>query len=151
MNLILENLVKSLSDTDPQKSLLTLATKLAELQEQNRLIQSKINESEKRSTGLIRDRDQILFENSRSLTAKTKLESLCRELHQHNQQIRVKIINIYEFFQICIKIIFIFKDESIRKQQDDESKRQELANKFQVFFLLIELFSKINQFILDNN
>jgi len=86
----LENLVKNLTDPDPQKNLLVLATKLAELQEQNRLSQSKINEIEKRSAVLMRERDQVLLENSRITAAKTKLESLCRELHKHNQQIRVK-------------------------------------------------------------
>ncbi len=86
----LENLVKNLTDSDPQKNLLALATKLAELQEQNRLAQSKITEIEKRSAVLMRERDQVLMENSRVTAAKTKLESLCRELHKHNQQIRVK-------------------------------------------------------------
>jgi uncharacterized protein (DUF3084 family) len=86
----LENLVKNLTDPDPQKNLLVLATKLAELQEQNRLTQSKTNEIEKRSAVLMRERDQVLLENSRITAAKTKLESLCRELHKHNQQIRVK-------------------------------------------------------------
>ena len=37
----------------------------------------------------MRERDQVLLENGRIVAAKTKLESLCRELHRHNQQIRV--------------------------------------------------------------
>ncbi|CAF5190579.1 unnamed protein product, partial [Rotaria sp. Silwood1] len=61
-----------LNDQDPQKNLLTLATKLVELQEQNRLTQTKINDLEKRSTLLIRERDQILLENSRTFAAKSK-------------------------------------------------------------------------------
>jgi len=94
--------MKSLADGDSQKNLLTLATKLAELQEQNRLTQSKINEIEKRSTVLMRERDQVLLENIRVSAAKTKLESLCRELHRHNQQIRVK--NFEELFFSLVKI-----------------------------------------------
>lgn len=74
---------------DPQKNLLALATQLAELQEQSRLSQWKISDIEKRSNTHMRERDQILLENSRISASKTKLESLCRELHQHNQQIRV--------------------------------------------------------------
>lgn len=92
INFVLENLMKSLTNPDPQKNLLTLATKLVELQEQSRSNHSKINEIEKRSTGLMRERDQVLLENSRVTAAKTKLESLCRELHRHNQQIRVRSI-----------------------------------------------------------
>lgn len=99
----LENLMKNLTDPDPQKNLLSLATKLAELQEQNRLTQSKITEIEKRSTVLIRERDQVLLENSRITAAKMKLESLCRELHKHNQQIRVTKISInYSLIKIFL-------------------------------------------------
>jgi len=93
----LENLLKNLTDPDPQKNLLTLATKVAELQEQHRMTQSKIHELEKRSTVLMRERDQALIENGRITASKAKLESLCRELHQHNQQIRVKYFNSFSF------------------------------------------------------
>jgi predicted RNase H-like nuclease (RuvC/YqgF family) len=81
--------MKSLSDPDQEKNLLTLATKIAELQEQNRSTQVKTNELEKRSTVFLRERDQALLENGRIVASKSKLESLCRELHRHNQQIRV--------------------------------------------------------------
>ncbi|CAF3662591.1 unnamed protein product [Rotaria sp. Silwood1] len=105
-----KNIVKSLTDSDPQKNLLTLATKIAELQEQQRLTQAKANESEKRLTIFMRERDQALLENGRIVAAKAKLESLCRELHRHSQQIR---------------------DESAQRQRDEETKRRELATKFQ--------------------
>ncbi len=124
---LLENLVKSLTDSDPQKNLLTLATKLAELQEQSRTNQSKITELEKRSAVLMRERDQVLMENSRVTAAKTKLESLCRELHKHNQQIRVN-----KFESILFVIQVSFQEESVQRQQEDETKRRELATKFQV-------------------
>ena len=93
----LENLIKNLTDPDPQKNLLILATKVAELQEQQRSTQTKIHEAEKRSAVLMRERDQVLLENGRITAAKAKLESLCRELHQHNQQIRVKYFNLFIF------------------------------------------------------
>jgi hypothetical protein len=99
---ILENIVKNVTDPDPQKNLLTLATKIAELQEQNRLAQVKNNELEKRTAVLMREREQVLLENGRIVAAKAKLESLCRELHRHNQQIRVsyfrKSIFFYDLF-----------------------------------------------------
>jgi hypothetical protein len=104
-----------------------LATKLAELQEQSRTNQSKITELEKRSAVLMRERDQVLMENSRVTAAKTKLESLCRELHKHNQQIRVN-----KFESILFVIQVSFQEESVQRQQEDETKRRELATKFQV-------------------
>ncbi len=107
---------------------MTLATKIAELQEQNRLGQVKTTELEKRTTVLMREREQVLLENGRIVAAKAKLESLCRELHRHNQQIRVslslKYLTIYSFSFV--------KDESTQRQRDDETKRRELATKFQV-------------------
>lgn len=89
MSSLVESIMKGLNDPDPQKNLQTLATKIAELQEQNRVIQVKTNELEKRSTSFMRERDQALLENGRITASKSKLESLCRELHRHNQQIRV--------------------------------------------------------------
>lgn len=89
-DVFVENIMKGLNDPDQQKNLLALATKIAELQEQNRIIQVKTNEIEKRATIYIRERDQAMLENGRIVAAKSKLESLCRELHRHNQQIRVR-------------------------------------------------------------
>jgi len=119
--------MKNLNDPDQEKNLSTLATKIAELQEQNRITQAKTNELEKRSTIFMRERDQALLENGRIVAAKSKLESLCRELHRHNQQIR---------------------DESTQRQRDDETKRRELATKFQVRITFLNL---IVRFVLDNN
>lgn len=81
--------MKGLTDSDTEKNLLTLATKIAEAQEQQRTLLTKSNDLEKRTTTYTRERDHISLENSRLMAAKTKLESLCRELHKHNQQIRV--------------------------------------------------------------
>ncbi|CAF0727237.1 unnamed protein product [Didymodactylos carnosus] len=105
-----KNIMKNLPDLDPQKNLMSLCIKLAEFQEQYRVACAKVNELEKRSTVIMRERDQTLLENGRITAAKAKLESLCRELHRHNQQIR---------------------DESMQRQRDDEGKRKELATKFQ--------------------
>ncbi|CAF1219461.1 unnamed protein product, partial [Didymodactylos carnosus] len=105
-----KNIMKNLSDSDPQKNLMSLCIKLAEIQEQHRVTCAKVNELEKRSNVIMRERDQALLENGRVTAAKAKLESLCRELHRHNQQIR---------------------DESMQRQREDEGKRKELATKFQ--------------------
>jgi len=108
--------MKNLTDPDPQKNLLTLATKLAELQEQNRLTQSKTTELEKRSIVLMRERDQVLLENGRISAAKVKLESLCRELHRHNQQIRVNILNKYFFLYSRFFRMKVFNGNKMMKQ-----------------------------------
>lgn len=37
----------------------------------------------------MREKDQLQTEHSKAVLAKSKLESLCRELHRHNEQIKV--------------------------------------------------------------
>lgn len=96
--------MKNLNDSDQEKNLLTLATKIAELQDQNKIIQTKTNEVEKRSTVFMRERDQALLENGRIVASKSKLESLCRELHRHNQQIRVN----FQFYSNFIRYMDMF-------------------------------------------
>jgi hypothetical protein len=64
----------------------------------------------------MRERDQILLENSRITAAKTKLESLCRELHKHNQQIRVKNFNKYFFIKNFFLRRKVFNDNKKMKQ-----------------------------------
>lgn len=115
----LENLMKTLTDPDPQKNMLKLATKLVELQDQSRLNHSKINEIEKRSATLMRERDQILLENSRVNAAKTKLESLCRELHRHNQQIRVRLFQSNGFSFVDFPRKKVFNDNRKMKLNDE--------------------------------
>ncbi|UJR38308.1 hypothetical protein I4U23_030978 [Adineta vaga] len=116
-----KNIMKSLTDSDTDKNLLTLATKIAELQEQQRTLQTKSNDLEKRTTTYARERDHISLENSRIIAAKTKLESLCRELHRHNQQI-----------------------QSTQQQREDEAKRRELATKFQT--TIDEIAAQLNDY-----
>ena len=123
--------MKGLTDSDTEKNLLTLATKVAELQEQQRTLLTKSNELEKRTTTYTRERDHISLENSRIIAAKTKLESLCRELHKHNQQIRV--ISSSKQLSCNDELFFFwFHEESAQQQREDEAKRRELATKFQV-------------------
>ena len=100
---------------------MSLATKIAELQEQNRLAQSKIAELDKRAAVNMRERDQVLLENGRIVASKTKLESLCRELHRHNQQIRVSLDP---------SLLFFFDDLSIRMKvlNDNAMTRPNVEN-----------------------
>ncbi|CAF0719114.1 unnamed protein product [Adineta ricciae] len=118
-----KSIMKGLTDSDTEKNLLTLATKVAELQEQQRMLLAKSSELEKRTTTYTRERDHISLENSRIIAAKTKLESLCHELHKHNQQIR---------------------EESAQQQREDEAKRRELATKFQT--TIDEIAAQLNDY-----
>ncbi len=60
---------------------------------------------------MIREKDQLQTEHSKAVLAKSKLESLCRELQRHNK---------------------LVKDESVARAKEEEEKRKEVTNKFQV-------------------
>ena len=60
---------------------------------------------------MIREKDQLQTEHSKAILAKSKLESLCRELQRHNK---------------------LVKDESLARAKEEEEKRKEVTNKFQV-------------------
>lgn len=60
---------------------------------------------------MIREKDQLQTEHSKAILAKSKLESLCRELQRHNK---------------------LVKDESLVRAKEEEEKRKEVTNKFQV-------------------
>ena len=61
---------------------------------------------------MIREKDQLQTEHSKAILAKSKLESLCRELQRHNK---------------------LVKDESLARAKEEEEKRKEVTNKFQVY------------------
>lgn len=59
----------------------------------------------------MREKDQLQTEHSKAVLAKSKLESLCRELQRHNKAV---------------------KEESLARSREEEEKRKEVTAKFQV-------------------
>ena len=64
------------------------------------------------SSQVMREKDQLQTEHSKAILAKSKLESLCRELQRHNK---------------------LVKEESLARAREEEDKRKEVTAKFQVF------------------
>jgi len=65
-------------------------TSVIDLLDENRQTASSSKTMTKRLAQLSRERDSLQSENSKLILAKSKLESLCRELQRHNKVIKVK-------------------------------------------------------------
>ncbi|MEE6476166.1 hypothetical protein FKM82_011003 [Ascaphus truei] len=65
---------------------------------------------QKRQSQLTKEKDQLQSEHSKAILARSKLESLCRELQRHNKTL---------------------KEETIQRVREDEEKRKEITNHFQ--------------------
>ncbi|XP_070589734.1 beta-taxilin isoform X1 [Erythrolamprus reginae] len=65
---------------------------------------------QKKQAQIMKEKDQLQSEHSRAILARSKLESLCRELQRHNKTL---------------------KEETLQRAREDEEKRKEITNHFQ--------------------
>ncbi|NXN24521.1 TXLNB protein, partial [Nycticryphes semicollaris] len=104
-------LMQSLSKLNtPEEKMELLFKKYAELHEEHRAEQKKLKHLQKRQAQITKEKDQLQSEHSRAILARSKLESLCRELQRHNKNL---------------------KEETIQRAREEEEKRKEIANHFQ--------------------
>ncbi|XP_069582033.1 beta-taxilin [Ranitomeya imitator] len=106
----------------PEEKLEALAKKYSGLLEEHRTEQKQMKQMQKRQIQLIKEKDQLQSEQNKAILARSKLESLCRELQRHNKTL---------------------KEETIQRARDDEEKRKEITNHFQI--TLAEIQSQIEQ------
>jgi hypothetical protein len=81
-----------------------------EMSEENRNLIQQSKQNDRINHQLSKEKDQMQSEHNRVVLAKSRLESLCRELQRQNK---------------------IIKEESLLKIKEEEEKRREIANKFQ--------------------
>ncbi|XP_010293511.1 PREDICTED: beta-taxilin [Phaethon lepturus] len=94
----------------PEEKLDLLFKKYAELLEEHRTEQKKLKYLQKRQAQITKEKDQLQSEHSRAILARSKLESLCRELQRHNKNL---------------------KEETIQRAREEDEKRKEITNHFQ--------------------
>ncbi|NWV51394.1 TXLNB protein, partial [Daphoenositta chrysoptera] len=94
----------------PEEKLDLLFKKYAELLEEHRAEQKKLKYLQKRQAQLTKEKDQLQSEHSRAILARSKLESLCRELQRHNKNL---------------------KEETLQRAREEDEKRKEITNHFQ--------------------
>ncbi|CAH3032353.1 unnamed protein product [Porites lobata] len=107
----LKLLFKSFEDVDnPESKLDALGRKYLQLVADHRTTEARKDELEKRIEKVVKERDHLQSEYNKASLAKSKLESLCRELQRHSK---------------------LVKEESQLRIQEEEAKRKELSEKFQ--------------------
>uniref|UniRef100_UPI00358F5746 alpha-taxilin-like n=1 Tax=Myxine glutinosa TaxID=7769 RepID=UPI00358F5746 len=94
----------------PEEKLAALCTKYTQLLEEHRTTQKQLKALEKRQAQLVKERDHLQTEHSRAVLARSKLESLCRELQRHNRTL---------------------KEENVVRAREEEEKRREVTANFQ--------------------
>ncbi|KAM3858625.1 alpha-taxilin [Diretmus argenteus] len=95
----------------PEEKLAGLCKKYAELLEEQRSSQKQMRALQKKQNQLIQEKDHLRNEHSKAILARSKLESLCRELQRHNRTL---------------------KEEGMQRTRLEEEKRKEVTSHFQV-------------------
>ncbi|KTF73172.1 hypothetical protein cypCar_00039301 [Cyprinus carpio] len=95
----------------PEEKLGGLCKKYAELLEEQRNAQKQMRVLQKKQTQLIQEKDHLRNEHSKAILARSKLESLCRELQRHNRTL---------------------KEDGVQRARLEEEKRKEVTSHFQV-------------------
>ncbi|XP_013882725.1 alpha-taxilin [Austrofundulus limnaeus] len=94
----------------PEEKLAGLCKKYADLLEEHRNTQKQMRALQKKQTQLVQEKDNLRNEHSKAILARSKLESLCRELQRHNRTL---------------------KEEGIQRTRLEEEKRKEVTSHFQ--------------------
>lgn len=95
----------------PEEKLAGLCKKYAELLEEHRNTQKQMRVLQKKQSQLVQEKDNLRNEHSKAILARSKLESLCRELQRHNRTL---------------------KEEGLQRTRLEEEKRKEVTSHFQV-------------------
>uniref|UniRef100_A0A4X1VPT3 Beta-taxilin n=1 Tax=Sus scrofa TaxID=9823 RepID=A0A4X1VPT3_PIG len=106
-NLLMQNLNKLPTS---EEKLDFLFKKYAELLDEHRTEQKKLKLLQKKQVQIQKEKDQLQSEHSRAILARSKLESLCRELQRHNKTL---------------------KEETLQRAREEEEKRKEITSHFQ--------------------
>ncbi|XP_041867503.1 alpha-taxilin [Melanotaenia boesemani] len=95
----------------PEEKLAGLCKKYADLVEEHRNTQKQMRALQKKQNQVVQEKDNLRNEHSKAILARSKLESLCRELQRHNRTL---------------------KEEGIQRTRLEEEKRKEVTSHFQV-------------------
>uniref|UniRef100_A0A8C2J8F3 Taxilin beta a n=1 Tax=Cyprinus carpio TaxID=7962 RepID=A0A8C2J8F3_CYPCA len=112
----------------PEEKVEMVLKKYTELVEEHRTEKKQLEQLQQRQGLLVKQRDQLQFEHSRAILARSKLEMLCRELQRHNRTL---------------------KEESLQRLREDEMKRKEITAHFQS--TLVDIQNQIEQHSNRNN
>ncbi|XP_069730825.1 gamma-taxilin [Phaenicophaeus curvirostris] len=101
----------------PEEKLAALCKKYADLLEESRNVQKQMKILQKKQAQVVKEKVHLQSEHSKAILARSKLESLCRELQRHNKTL---------------------KEGNIQLARDEEEKRKEATAHFQITLNEIE-------------
>ncbi|CAG5127999.1 unnamed protein product [Candidula unifasciata] len=105
-----EHILRALNSLQsPEEKLAALCKKFADLHEEHRVLQTSFKTQQRSLTAVAREKDQLQSEHTKAMMAKSKLESLCRELQKHNK---------------------VIESESIKRAKESDEKRKEISAHF---------------------
>ena len=94
-----------------EEKLAALCKKYANLLEESRNIQKQMKILQKKQAQIVKDKVHLQSEHSKAILARSKLESLCRELQRHNKTL---------------------KEENMQQAQEEEERWKEATAHFQI-------------------
>lgn len=91
---------------------------------------------QKKQNQLVQDKDNLRNEHSKAILARSKLESLCRELQRHNRSLKVHPLPLVlkllqEQCPEAFLCDFLLQDEGVQRTRLEEEKRKEVTTHFQ--------------------
>uniref|UniRef100_A0A8C5QCS4 Taxilin gamma n=1 Tax=Leptobrachium leishanense TaxID=445787 RepID=A0A8C5QCS4_9ANUR len=95
----------------PEEKLAALCKKYADLLEESRNFQKQMKVLQKKQAQVVKEKVHLQSEHSKAILARSKLESLCRELQRHNKTL---------------------KEENLHQAREYEEERKEATAHFQM-------------------
>lgn len=111
----------------PEEKLAALCKKYADLLEESRNVQKQMKILQKKQAQIVKEKVHLQSEHSKAILARSKLESLCRELQRHNKTL---------------------KEENIQQAREEEERRKEATAHFQI--TLNEIQAQLEQHDIHN-
>lgn len=102
----------------PEEKLAALCKKYADLLEETRCMQKRLKALQKKQSQIVKEKIHLQGEHSKAILARSKLESLCRELQRHNKTL---------------------KEENAQRSREYEEQRKEAMLHFQMTLSDIEV------------
>ncbi|NXT80463.1 TXLNG protein, partial [Zapornia atra] len=111
----------------PEEKLAALCKKYADLLEESRNVQKQMKILQKKQAQVVKEKVHLQSEHSKAILARSKLESLCRELQRHNKTL---------------------KEENMQQAREEEERRKEATAHFQI--TLNEIQAQLEQHGIHN-
>ncbi|XP_026640516.1 gamma-taxilin isoform X5 [Microtus ochrogaster] len=111
----------------PEEKLAALCKKYADLLEESRNVQKQMKIMQKKQAQIVKEKVHLQSEHSKAILARSKLESLCRELQRHNKTL---------------------KEENMQQAREEEERRKEATAHFQI--TLNEIQAQLEQHDIHN-